>query len=268
MTLAMNRWGVAAAMLLAGVCAASADYVILPNDTRLEGQIERRRLDGTVIIRVQQGTTAARQELAKGAYKMAVCDPPPAEFGQAVADFRAKNFQAAIDKLEKVADDKSGQEIDKQCRYLIARALTQAGKAADAVQQFDKLAKIYGEEVRKDPQVAVEYAAALLAAKQHSKLPDVLDLLVKDASRPIAAKAQNLRGQMREQQGQIDAAIIDYMRTVVFFEKDGGEAVPEAMLRAAKALESKRDPRFKMLYKRLVDEYKDSPFAKEAAGKV
>ena len=95
----------------------------------------------------------------------------------------------------------------------------------------------------------------------------VLDDIIKDAPRPAAAKAQNLRGQMREAQGQLDAALLDYMRTAVFFEKDGGDATAEGLFRAAKILDAKKDPRAKALYKKVVDEYKDSPFAKEAAGK-
>ena len=46
-------------------------------------------------------------------------------------------------------------------------------------------------------------------------------------------------------------------------------AVPEALVKAAQAFEAKKDSaRAKLLYKRLVEEYKDSPFAKAAAGKV
>ncbi len=270
MTRTKCNWGLtAAAMLFVGVWTASADYVILNNDTRLEGQIQRRKLDGTVVIKVSRADGgSAVQEFAKGSYKSAVCDPPPPEFAVGVKAANDKQWQAAIDALEKVADDKQGLEVDKQARYVIARCLIQLGKAPDAVAQFDKIAKIYGEEIRKDPQVAVEYANALLAAKQNTKLSGVLDDIIKDAPRPAAAKAQNLRGQMREQQGQLDAALLDYMRTAYFFSRDGGDAVPEGLYRAAKVLDLKRDPRAKMLYKQVVDGYRDSPYAREAAGHI
>lgn len=256
-----NLAGVAA-MLLGGVGSASADYVVLNNGTKMEGKDARCKLDGTVMITLAAG----RQEFAKGSYKVAVCDPPPAEFVAGVQAYRGQKYQQAIDTLEKVADEKMGLEVDKQARYVIARSYAAMGKAGEGVSQFDKLARIYGEPVRKEPAVAVEYAGALLAAGQHEKLGGVLDDIIKDAPRNLAAKAQTLRGQMKEKQGQVDAAITDYMRTVIFFEQEE-DAVPEALYRAAKAFESKRDPRAKNLYKKLTDEYSNSPYAREAAGK-
>ena len=46
---------------------------------------------------------------------------------------KAKQFQAAVDTLEKVADDKQGLEIDKNARAWIARAYAGAGAAAAGV---------------------------------------------------------------------------------------------------------------------------------------
>lgn len=265
MTLGRNRWiGMAAAMLFAGVGSTWADYVILANGTRLDCTIIRRKLDGSLIVKLPAG----QQEFTRADYKIAMADTPP-EFTTGVQAFAAKNYQASIETMEKIASEKAGLEVDKQARYVIARAYIAMTppKPAEAVAQFDALAKMYGEAVRKEPQVAVEYAGALLAAKQTDKLIPVLDELVQNAARSVAARAQTMRGQMREAQGQYDAALIDYMRTVVFFEKEA-DAVPEALFRAATVLEKKRDTRAKMLYKRIVDEYKDSPFAKEAAGKT
>lgn len=264
MSVVKNKIGWMAAVVLAVVCGVRADYVILSNDRQIDGTDLRRKLDGSVVILIPN---AGKQEFAKGAYKVAVADMP-AEFATAVQAYQAKQYQAAIDTLEKIAGDKSGLEVDKKCRFLASRCFIQLGKAADAVSQFDLLAKpnLYGPTVFKDPSVAVEYANALLAAKQNDKLGSVLDDIIKDGPRPAAAKAQTIRGQMRESQGQLDAAVIDYMRTVVFYEKDGAEAVPEALYRAARVLDMKKDPRAKKLYKQLADEYKDSPFAANAAG--
>ena len=268
MTLGGKMVGLAAGLLLAGATCARADYVILKaNDTKIEGQIERRKLDGTVIIKVMQGQGTVLQEFAKGDYKMAVADIPP-EFAGGVAAYKAKNFQKAIETMEKIASDRAGLECDKAARYISARSFVGLGKPAEAVSQFDQLAKVYGDQILKDPDVGVEYAGALLAAKQNDKLSAVLDDLVKDAPRNIAGRAQTIRGEMREQQGQLDAALLDFMRTEAFFAKDAPEAVPEALFHAAKVLDSRHDPRAKVLYKKIAEEYKDSPYAKEAAGHV
>lgn len=260
----INLGCVAAVALLAGAGNAAADYVILNNDARIEGKEARRKLDGTVSIITAQG----RQEFAKGQYKKAVCEPPPAEFIAGAQALKAKDYQGAVSKLEPVADDKQGLEIDKNARAWIARGYIGLGKAGEAVNQFDKLAKVYGADVLKEPNVAVEYSGALLAAKQNDKLGGVLDGIIADGPRDAAAKAQNLRGQMREGQGNLDAALLDYMRTAHFFTQDGGDAVAEGLYRAAKILESRRDNRAKSLYKKIADDYKDSPYAKEAASKA
>lgn len=247
-----------AALLLIGAVGASADHVILNNGTKIEGTNIRRKLDGSVTMDIPG---KGRQEFPKGSYKMAVADPTP-EFVAAIQQYREKKYDAAIAAAEKVADEKSGCELDKQARYVAARCFVAQSKAGDAVGQFDKLVRIYGDQVLKEPVVAVEYANALLAAKQNTKLVGVLDDIIKDAPRNYAAKAQTMRGEMREQMGQLDSALQDYMRTVIFFQQEE-EAVPEALYRAAKVLESKRDPRSKTLYKKLVDDYKDNPAAKD-----
>lgn len=254
--------GMVAATLL-GVLSAPAASVVLLNGTTLQGSSVRIKLDGTVVLRTADGAT---REFAKGQYKLAIADMPP-EFTTAAQALAGKQYQGVIDTLEKVVGDLNGLEVDKQLRFAMARAYIGLGKPGEAVAQFDTLAKHYGADGLKDPKVAVEYASALLAAKQNDKLVGVIDEIVKNAPRNVAAKAQTMRGQMREQQGQLDAALMDYMRTVVFFDRET-DAVPEALFRAAEVLEKKRDPRAKMLYKRLADEYKDSPFAQKASGKA
>lgn len=263
MTRTTKILGSAAVAVLTGALGASADYIDLMNGNRIEGKDARRRTDGSVMIITANG----RQEFAKGQYKVAVCEPAPAEMAQGVQAYRAKNYQQAIDILEKVADDKQGLEIDKTCRSVIARSYAAMNKGIEAPAQFDKLVKIYGAEVLKEPTVAVEYGNALLAAKQFDKLGAVLDGIIKDGPRTAAAKAQNIRGQQREVQGNLDAALLDYMRTAVFFGADGGDAAAEGLFRAAKILDAKKDQRAKGLYKRVAEEYKDSPFAAEARSK-
>lgn len=265
----MKQLGWLAAAIASLALQAPGAYVILNNadQTRLEGSDIRRKIDGTIILTMQgqTGGTVTR-EFAPNQLLKAVADAPP-ELAQAVAAFQAKNYDEVLSKMGTVAREKAGLEVDKQARILMARAFIAQGKAGEAVNQFNDITKNYPDGL-KDPALGFEYANALLAAKQFEKLSGALDDLVKDAPRAVAARAQNLRGDMRLGQGQTDAAILDFMRTVVFFGKDAEEAAPEALFKAAQALETKRDPRAKSLYKRLVEEYKDSPQAKAAAGKA
>lgn len=260
----MKKLGWLAAAVASLALQAPGAYVILNNadQTKIEGTDIRRKMDGTIILTITGGS----REFAPNQVLKAAADAPP-EMAQAVQAYQAKDFAKVLSAMETVAREKAGLEVDKQARILMARAYIGQGKAGEAVNQFNEITKHYPDGL-KDPALGFEYANALLAAKQFEKLATTLDDLVKDAPRSVAAKAQNLRGDMRLSQGQTDAAILDFMRTVVFFGKDSEEAAPEALLKAAQALDAKKDPRAKSLYKRLVEEYKDSPQAKAAAGKA
>ena len=78
--------------------------------------------------------------------------------------------------------------------------------------------------------------------------------------------AQIMRGDIRQAQGQIEGAVMDYLRTVVLYEAER-DAQPEALYKAAEGLDKPRDPRARALYKKLTSEYPSSPYAAKASGK-
>ncbi len=66
-------------------------------------------------------------------------------------------------------------------------------------------------------------------------------------------------------QGQKNEALLDYLRTVILYEKEASVR-PEALFKAAGLLEELRDPRAAELRKKLAEEYPNSPYVKKGAG--
>jgi TolA-binding protein len=97
-------------------------------------------------------------------------------------------------------------------------------------------------------------------------LEPLLNKLIESGARGDAARAQIMRGDVRMAQNQVEAAALDYLRTVVLFESEQASQ-PEALLKTAQALEKLRDARAKEMYRTLAAKYPSSPQAAEARGK-
>ena len=92
------------------------------------------------------------------------------------------------------------------------------------------------------------------------------DVIAK-GSRSDAARAQIMRGDIKAAQNQVEAAALDYMRTVILFASERS-VQPEALMKAAESFEKLRDSRAKDLYKKIVDEFPTSPQAAAARAKI
>ena len=75
-----------------------------------------------------------------------------------------------------------------------------------------------------------------------------------------------LRGDLRASQNQLEPAVLDYLRTVVFYQDEPCRA--EAMYKAAETLAKMRDARAKDWYRQVITEYPESPYATQAKGIV
>ena len=138
---------------------------------------------------------------------------------------------------------------------------------------YDKARKAYEEIFRKSPKakelpdILWPYREVLLGGGDYALLEPELNKSIASGSRQDAARAQNMRGDIRMAQGQLEPAVLDYMRTMVFY-KDVPEYQPEAMYKAAAGLEQMRDERARDMYRQVVESYPDSPYAVNAKQKM
>ena len=257
-----GRWmGViaAAAAALAMAYPASAAYVELPDGKKLEGTGIRIRPNGDVILTIagRGEQTFTRQQCIR-----AVADKPP-EIDAARQLIAAKKYDEAIKSLADVASSMKGLSWDAQARLLLGQIYMAKGEAPAAIDQYERIIKDY-PEMKSEATISAPYMEALLAGRLFDKLNPLLDETIAKGPRDLAAKAQIVRGDVKMAQGQMDAAVLDYLRTVKVFEAQK-EVQPEALFKLAQAFEKLRDPRAKELYRQVAQEYPSSPYAAKAA---
>lgn len=252
---------------LMGLCAfglagaVSAQVVILPNGNRIEGTDIRAQRNGDVIL-----TTAAGQRtFTRGQYAKAIA-PRPADFDQARVLAGQGRHADAIALLEKVATDFRFLDWDNQALIAIGQIQTQRGNHKDAVEVYERLFR-QSPELREDSTVQWAFRASMLAAGMHDRLAPMLEQAISRGSRNDAARAQIMRGDIRLAQGQVEAAVMDYLRSAILFESETA-VQPEALFKAAQGLERLRDPRAREMYRKLVQKYPQSTFAQEARSKI
>lgn len=257
----MNRWMVMAVAAAVATSASDAAYVILKNNTRKEAAAIRASADGKVIL---IGADGSRLELERGAYTQAVADKP-ATYDAAVAAVQSKKYDEAIPALQKIMTDLRFLEWDKAAGLALAKAYQGKGDFENMIRTYDGLMKDY-PALETDADIGWAYREAILGAKQYARLEPMLTKLVGGESRADAARAQVMRGDINAAQGKPEVAIRDYLRTILFFERESA-VMPLALLRAAQGLEKLRDPRAKDFYRRLAEEYGEAPEAAAAKGK-
>ncbi len=252
-----RRLCVAAVIVLVAAATAPAAYVITPQGQRVDGTDIRAKADGEIILTTPQGT----RSFLRGQYLKAVADKP-AEIDKVSQLVAAKQFDEAIRVLEDVATRYRYLEWDNQARALLPKIYLQKGDVASAVGAYEKLFAS-APKTKEDPEIQQGYREVLLQAKQYDKLETLLNGVITTGTRTEAARAQVMRGDIRAAQNQLEAALLDYLRTVVLFESEK-EVQPEAMYKAAAMLKALRDPRAADWTQKLIAQYPGNPYAEKA----
>ena len=256
-------WMVCAALAALAGTAAAAPYVVLPNGQRIDGSAIRALSNGDINLTTSSGI----RTFVRGSIKQAVADKP-AEYDQAVAAIRAQKFDDAIRLLEGIVTKYRFLQWDAEALKLLPQALAGKGDAEGAVKAYERLFQASPAE-KQNPETAWGLRRAMLAAKQYAPLMRQLDAVAASGSRPEAARAQIMRGDIQAAQNNVGEAVLDYLRTAILFaDVKDPVLLGEATFKAAAALEQLRDPRAKDLYKKVVTDYGSSPYAAQARGKI
>lgn len=248
-------------LLLAGLLAAQASYVITSDNRRIEGTTIRATADGSIVLTTVRGDVT----FSPGQFREAMADEP-AEWKQAQSLVAAKKYDEAITLLQDVARRYRLLGWDVQAQRLLGRAQALKGDYPAAVTSYETLFRNNAAS-RSDPETLWSYRQILLEAKQFDKLSAMLNEVVAKGARPDAARAQTMRGDIKLVQNQVEGAAMDYLRTVVLFASERAQQ-PEALFKAGDALEKLRDPRAKQMFQKLVNEFPSSPEAQQARGRM
>jgi tetratricopeptide (TPR) repeat protein len=199
---------------------------------------------------------------AKNVEKVEV--PKPAALAAAQASVAAGKYDAAIGPLDTIIAENVGLEWDNTARDFLGQAYLGKRDGKKAVSIYKEyLENVPADKVSLD--VRRRYWDALKIAEMFPTLKNDLEKVIKEGSRPMAALAQMMRGEMYAAQGQKNEALLDFLRTALLYE-DVKQLQPEALFKAAQLLEELRDPRAAELRKKLAQDYPNSPYAKKAGG--
>lgn len=243
--------------------AAAAPYVVLPNGQQVQGSAIRALATGDVNLTTEVGI----RTFPKGSYLKAVADKP-AEYDQGLAALKAQKYDDAIKLFSGIMTSLRGLDWDVAAARELPKAMLGKGDAEGAVKAYEQLFLLAPAE-KQNADAAWGMRRAMLKAKQYPALVRQLDAVAAAGNRAEAARAQTMRGDIELDQNNVERAAINYLRTAILFQDLNDPAVlGEATYKAAAALEQLRDPRAKELYKKVATEFRASPYAAQAAGKM
>ena len=249
------------AALLAPFAAPAANpCVILPDGRKVEGTEVRVSREGVVTL----VTGAGRVEYPKGT--KVVMDEPK-ELIRAAGLVQKKQYDEAIPVLEKAVDDYRFLGWDVKARKLLAASYTGKEDWAKAVAAYDSLMADV-KETADDESVRAGYLQALAGSGNKEKTLPLLTAAIEKGPREEAARAQMIRARFRIEDGDVEGALYDYMRTSRFF-REFKDLAGEATFRAAECLEKLGDvEQAGRYFRQTVQDYPDSPFTAQAKAKA
>ena len=260
MTRRTATFAILLSLLLAGAALAAKPAVILPDGRRIEGDEVRANREGVIFLT----TAAGRIEYPKGTK---VVMDQPLELVRAIDLIQKKQFAEAAALLEKIAADYRFLSWDMKAMTFLAQAYAGQGAWGKAVETYEKLMAEFTDTTTDDA-VRSGYLKALAESGNRDKVAPLLAQAIASGTRGEAAQAQLIRARFRMEEGDVEGALYDYMRTARFF-KAFKEPAAEAAFRAAETLEKLGDADHAAAYYRLVaQEFPDSAFAAQAKVKA
>lgn len=129
---------IAAATVLAAVCASANPYVIMPNGQRVQGSAIRLTMMGDVNLVTPQGI----RSFEKGTYLQAVADEP-VEYKQAISALAEGNYDVAENLFKDIATRFRGLTWDVEATRMLARVSLAKGDGEGAVQTYTQLSRMF-----------------------------------------------------------------------------------------------------------------------------
>lgn len=253
-------------LVLAFVMIAEAQqppfpHVILADGRRIDGQNIRARANGDIILTTERGDLT----FPRGQYREAWAARPPA-IDQAMQHLQGRRFDQAISAAEQVVSSMRNLGWDNEALAILGRANVGKGEYGAAISSFDRLFQ-NAPARREDSTLRWIYYQALLGGGQLDRLETSLNDLISNGTREEAARAQIMRGDVRSERGQTEEAALDYLRTVVLFSAVR-DVQAEALYKAGVALEAMRHDKARDMFRRVVDQHRNSPFAAQAQARL
>jgi len=249
------RLTIIAALLLSCLGAAAAPYVVLAGNKKVTGTSVKAREDGTILLTTATGvlTFPAGTELHVD---------EPSGYARALQLIQQGQYDTALELLRKIEGQYQFLEWDKKARVLMAGAFFKKGDYTSSVDTYAKVA-VESPSALEAESARFMYMEALLKSGQSDRLLPRLSETIATAPRPIAARAQVMRGHFMLERGELEDALYDFMRTAELF-KDVKEWQAEAYYMTGECLDKLGDERAGGYFATVKSDFADSPFAAKA----
>jgi TolA-binding protein len=189
--------------------------------------------------------------------RVEVAKPP--DYDKAVQLINSGNLNDAVPLFENIISGYQMLGWDNKSRDYLGMAYSKKKDFKKAAEVYKRLfATALPSEITSATQK--RYWDALIATGDYASMQKEIDSAIAVGSRENAAMAQIARGDMYMKQGKKFEALMDYLRTVILYQKID-EVQPEALFKAAQCLEEMRDPRADTFKKKLSDDYPGSEWA-------
>jgi len=247
-----------AVWLLMVEIAQAAPFVINSAGNQVNGSAIQSAADGTILL-----TTLNEQTLTfrPGTYRLAFADKPKEMF-QVDALVKQKNLAAVVQILLLVKEEYKFLGWDQRAGLMLARVYL-------PLKQFENSAREYEElfaarpKFKTVPKERANYMQALLGTGRLAEVAKMIDEDIASGSREAAARAQVVRGDMKTASGQIEEALLDYLRTAILFRAQTA-VLPEATYKTAVALKTLNDPRATEYFQKVINDFPESEYAEKA----
>lgn len=151
----------------------------------------------------------------------------PAELGQAVAAYQAKDYAKALTLMKPVVDHFKGMPAPwaQQATSMIGELYIQTDDLAKAEAAFNDFKRLYGGSLQSEVGLSRLAAAKKDFATAKQKLEPITGAALKEkVVNPATALAYSqaflVSGQVKEAEGNLAGALEDYLRTVTLFYHD------------------------------------------------
>jgi TolA-binding protein len=154
------------------------------------------------------------QVLSRGARKLP--DPGSAVFWRACAKLRAGSAEAAVKELADFETRHAGSASSARARRLRSRALAQAGRAAEALEEYAAYDKAFGSDTAEGVQNLVDWARGLAATNRLGEAATLFERVVTREGTPADIRLDALYGlgEVRLRSGNL-AGAEESLRSVV-----------------------------------------------------
>ena len=226
-----------AASFIVSSAVAVEGVITMPNGNKRPGDIKWSARDKAYVFK----ETGRAVELTMRPDEIAdVQVPRPKELDTAIDAIRQGNAAAAVQPLEKIANDYLMLQWDKVATRYLAEALVQSGKADEAIRVCEKVIAADAEAAYLG-EMAPAYWQALIKRERASKAEELISKAIKSGDRLASANALIARGDLILASGDTaeatKKALRDgYLRVVTLYKGERA-AQPEALFKAAKCFE-------------------------------